>query len=68
MTDKQISLINPLRFTCPFCGQETITGETLNGECTVIHKWPMCSTFEQHGPIEYLKAANAALEKKEPTR
>lgn len=50
---------------CPFCGLEIqVGGIKFEGELVdgVLHELPMCETFEELEPTEFIQAARMMLE------
>lgn len=58
-------MTEPVQFPCPFCGKTCLVGKIpVQGEPEavegVLHVTPVCQTFEESDPLEFMEHVNDA--------
>lgn len=64
MTGKTIHAKRSVEFPCPFCGGKAAAVETMADDQMVVHSQPLCRTFAELDPLEYIVACGNEFEKK----
>ena len=58
-----VQYVDGIKFPCPSCGLEVMSGAEEDGRQSIIHKQPMCHEFESMDPLAFLTYARKYYEK-----